>query len=97
MTHTLDVIETIRRGFEPRIGKFKLFVSRSSRVELFAPCSRCGDYRRPLWYYSRTSRGPVYLCTTCKERRMKGKKRDMLDLPQRIVKRSAFETKRRRH
>lgn len=105
MTHNRESVEATRKAYERTPGKFFLEAARGTRVNLWGPCSKCSQCIRPLWYYALSSRGPVYLCIRCKEVSLQARanrqgvlrKKDVLDMPRRLVAGSAFESNRRRH
>ena len=105
MTHSRKSVEAARQTFKLGPRRFRLKSGRSTRVDVWGPCSKCAFSVRPIWYYSMSSHGPVYLCIPCKDEALdgraarKGKSRaqDVLDMPPTVVPRSAFESNRRRH
>jgi len=43
-----------------------IYSKRGSRVNSKKLCNDCLTIHSPLWYYSRTSKGAIHLCTQCK-------------------------------
>jgi len=67
--------ETILEGQNNRrkvrkVKHIKLISKRSLRVEIYGPCSFCSFKTNPLWYYSKSTVGPVYLCVSCKTKKI---------------------------
>jgi len=56
------------RYTESKSKHIRLDVSRGARIDLYGDCSRCGQFISPLWFYAKSSHGPVYLCVRCKEK-----------------------------
>jgi hypothetical protein len=76
-------------------GRLRL-LGRSIRLDVSGECSRCHVFRKPLWFYSKTTGGPRMLCSACKARLLaaRAKKSDALDHADFG---GAFEMNRRRH
>ncbi len=77
-------------------GSLRLISRRGSRVEGPKDCSACNKSKSPVWRYSESSRGSVFICAACKPRlfdRSFGTK-DVMDY---AITGGAFESSRRRH
>ena len=73
--------------------RIRLGSMRGSRVGR-GICSACGSPETALWHYSKTSHGPLTLCSRCKTAATPRSRRiDALDM----ASGSAFESNRRRH
>jgi hypothetical protein len=74
--------------------RIRLESKRGSRVGR-GICSACGSPETALWHYSKSSHGPVTLCSRCKTAATARSSRriDALDM----ASGSAFESNRRRH
>mgnify|MGYP001562651444 CR=1 FL=1 len=60
-------------------------------------CSECHRSRKPVWYYPKSNRGGVRLCSACKQlvfERSSSREVDLLDV---ALSGGAFETSTRRH
>ncbi len=62
-THTKDLI---LEAYKKKMMNLKLTSKSSSKINTVGPCSLCGLDVNPLWYYSKSTDGPVYLCIGCK-------------------------------
>lgn len=77
-------------------GPFLLISRRGTRVDTPQKCNACGKTKIPVWRYSQSTRGGVFICSSCKPRifdRSFGRK-DALDF---AIMGGGFETKRSKH
>lgn len=87
------VVRSASRGSR---GKLRLLSRASERLDVFAECTRCRTLWKPLWFYSKSTWGPLMLCSGCKARlsTAQSKKPDAMDHAELG---GAFEMNRRRH
>ena len=69
---------------------------RAERIDIHGQCLRCCGSSRPIWYYSKSTVGAIFVCSPCHDQLLSGStgREDALD---HTVSGGAFDTNRRRH
>jgi len=86
----------IRTSGKSSNGPLRLFNGKAEYIDVYAKCLHCGRSSRPLWYYPKSTAGPVLICSTCRDR-LRSDVSDKHDALDHAVFGGAFEMNRRRH